>query len=518
MKLTDTGERKQGSRGDDRTSDYKRFYKALRSSTLSAEAMKRGTNQEAVMQFYKLKGIEYGRWVNFDDRDAYLQLINIAFADLNRCLGFNNDIGFNELHFAVGARGNGSGKAHYEALNLTINITRFHRKIEGALGKSTKEERVEKTGGAGSIAHEYGHFLDHFFGAFIDQSKKTQWLSGGESTNVDPRPLEGGAMRQQMEIIMQTIVWKSDKSDYTKYYKTIKRMAKDSQSYWRRRNEIFARAFEIYIYEKMRKRKILNKGLTHDAAYYNDWPYLPRADRKPMVAEMDKLIAMMREMVVDGVDINEIKLTPSVKKNIEPKKEDIKNNINIKNLSKYIDAADKTAAEIFRTIEKKYNGSTIELFYVTKKYIVNSFYSLEDGILIKNTYSSDRNTPETNINSKTVKYKDMVAVEGIYIENINKMTEDEYWKWLNENDPSVTSEKIGEYVIDDKKKLKKETKQTEMFDKPKFKISKETPKAYLMENSSGETFWIQKRWMRKDGSLTPKGIEASKKAEKIITE
>lgn len=46
-----------------------------------------------------------------------------------------------------------------------------------------------------------------------------------------------------------------------------------------------------------------------------------------------------------------------------------------------------------------------------------------------------------------------------------------------------------------------------------FKIAKETKKALLLQNDQNQTFWIQKRWMRADGSLTSKGLEASKSAK-----
>lgn len=54
-------------------------------------------------------------------------------------------------------------------------------------------------------------------------------------------------------------------------------------------------------------------------------------------------------------------------------------------------------------------------------------------------------------------------------------------------------------------------------DKPKFKTLKETPKALLLEKE-GAQFWIQKRWMREDGTLTEAGEKAyntAKNAPKV---
>ena len=44
-------------------------------------------------------------------------------------------------------------------------------------------------------------------------------------------------------------------------------------------------------------------------------------------------------------------------------------------------------------------------------------------------------------------------------------------------------------------------------------IKKETPKALLLEEE-GKTFWIQKRWMQDNGTLTPAGEKARAEAEK----
>lgn len=46
-----------------------------------------------------------------------------------------------------------------------------------------------------------------------------------------------------------------------------------------------------------------------------------------------------------------------------------------------------------------------------------------------------------------------------------------------------------------------------------YTINQSTEKAHSIENSDGVKFWIQRRWMRADGSLTPAGIAAEKEAE-----
>lgn len=48
-----------------------------------------------------------------------------------------------------------------------------------------------------------------------------------------------------------------------------------------------------------------------------------------------------------------------------------------------------------------------------------------------------------------------------------------------------------------------------------FEISKETKKAYLI-TKDGKQAWIQKRWIKDDGSLTPSAEEAINKGEKLV--
>lgn len=44
-------------------------------------------------------------------------------------------------------------------------------------------------------------------------------------------------------------------------------------------------------------------------------------------------------------------------------------------------------------------------------------------------------------------------------------------------------------------------------------IKKETAKAYQLETEDGKLFWIQKRWMREDGTLTAAGEKAKAQAK-----
>jgi len=98
---------------------------------------------EDMVKTFKFKGVEFGNYV--DDKSGNFHLIKCAeaFQDLADILGMKDkDVSLNgSLSMAFGARGKGAALAHYEPVAKAINIT--------------------KNGGAGTLAHEWGHALDN---------------------------------------------------------------------------------------------------------------------------------------------------------------------------------------------------------------------------------------------------------------------------------------------------------------------------------------------------------------------
>ncbi|WP_422097471.1 PLxRFG domain-containing protein [Variovorax sp.] len=114
---------------------------------------------------FGFRGVEFGNWNSQSDRQ---QLLNDAFDGLldladvmsipPRAISLNG-----ELALAFGARGTGlsSARAHYEADKAVINLTKMN--------------------GAGSLAHEWFHALDHYFGR-QDGKASTEWHIDGDGT------------------------------------------------------------------------------------------------------------------------------------------------------------------------------------------------------------------------------------------------------------------------------------------------------------------------------------------------
>ncbi|WP_162625930.1 LPD1 domain-containing protein [Acinetobacter sp. MB5] len=117
------------------------------------------------MNTFGLRGVEFGNWNNQSERQ---ELLNDAFdglMDLSTVLGVSpKAISLNgDLALAFGARGQGlsGAAAHYERSRAVINLT--------------------KKNGAGSLAHEWLHALDHHLGR-LDGRASSDWNQHNDGT------------------------------------------------------------------------------------------------------------------------------------------------------------------------------------------------------------------------------------------------------------------------------------------------------------------------------------------------
>lgn len=159
---------------------------------------------------FGFRGVEFGNWNNQVDRQ---QLLNDAYdglLDLAEVMGIPpRAISLDgELALAFGARGSGlsGARAHYEPAKAVINLTKMN--------------------GAGSLAHEWFHAMDHYFGR-QDGKSSTEWVTdkdGTRSLKVGPA-FEGEAasgglrgersgvraeVREAYDGLMRTIAKKSE--------------------------------------------------------------------------------------------------------------------------------------------------------------------------------------------------------------------------------------------------------------------------------------------------------------------
>jgi len=99
------------------------------------------------MATFALRGVEFGNWQNQAERQEVMNMAYDGLLDLADVLGVPpRALGMaGELGLAFGARGHGlaGARAHYEGDYGAINLTKMK--------------------GAGSLAHEFFHALDHYF-------------------------------------------------------------------------------------------------------------------------------------------------------------------------------------------------------------------------------------------------------------------------------------------------------------------------------------------------------------------
>lgn len=299
MKIVDTLRPEGGSRAERWWEDqgFIDLYKYFRKGAMEKRFYERLTDVRNVDQLFHLKGYQFGNWVTHEDRFNYLAALGICLYDLNRVLRFKgNNLGLDKtLGVAFGARGVKGALAHYEPSTNIINMTRYYE--ENRFDEPTeKKVRFVFSGGVGSFAHEYGHFLDYFFGSRVETNTKAYALSDGRST--DPRRIaydpKKYPMRLLMEDIMEKAYWNKNKQEDSAYVKRIKKAVRGHYlDYFLRRNEIFARLFEQYISFKLGELKIQNIFLTKTK--YHSLQYMTPIEMKAVIPLFDKLLIQMRK-------------------------------------------------------------------------------------------------------------------------------------------------------------------------------------------------------------------------------
>ena len=278
---------------------------------------------EQFMNTFGLRGGQFGNWVkqgaNSKERQRMLNDAYDAFMDLAGVLNIPPEaIGLGgKLAMSFGARGKGKAMAHYEPSQVIINLT--------------------KTKGAGSLAHEWFHALDHHFTSFRDDagrntSKENAYITykpepmlvmkdrNGKPSNMrpitearrkqihdrtnekayarenflpDPNHKEG--VRPQVEAVFADLVETLDESPMNGRASTIDKGAPDG--YWSRIIERAARAFEGYVIHKLEKqgaRSDFLANVTPEDAFPRNmdrYPYLLQSEMAPVAEAFDNLFA-----------------------------------------------------------------------------------------------------------------------------------------------------------------------------------------------------------------------------------
>ncbi|WP_332457544.1 LPD38 domain-containing protein [Petrimonas sp.] len=198
-------------------------------------------NPEEFSETFGFRGVQFGNWVNNDERQSSLNEAYDALMDLSTAIGVSTRaISLNgELGLAFGARGSGKANAHYEPGQIVINLT--------------------KTKGAGSLAHEWWHAIDNYFSR----------MRGEKSAFITEKPRQGrtgtGQMdervRKEMIDSFKNLVTTINKSELPKRSGELDKTR--SKAYWSTIVEMSARSFENFIIEKMAQTNESNDYLAN---------------------------------------------------------------------------------------------------------------------------------------------------------------------------------------------------------------------------------------------------------------
>ncbi|ELY5220083.1 hypothetical protein SM880_004459 [Yersinia enterocolitica] len=222
--------------------------KATNESRTGIERRKGNVTPEQFSDAFGFRGVQFGNYVEGARRqtelnDAYDSLVDMAEL-LNvppKALSLNGELGL-----AFGARGKGGAKAHYEPGQVVINLT--------------------KGNGAGSLAHEWFHALDNYFGTY-DVHGEASGKRSSEFITDRKRPryeFSGGKRQEVIHPVRQEVhdAFKSAVDKVTNSGMMERAALLDggrSKAYWTTKLEMSARAFERYLLDKAE-----SKGITND--------------------------------------------------------------------------------------------------------------------------------------------------------------------------------------------------------------------------------------------------------------
>ena len=187
---------------------------------------------ESFLTDLRFRGIEFGNYLNGSDRQASMDATYVSFMNLADLLGASPDAMsfFGKMAIAFGSRGRGSAAAHYEpGITDVINLT--------------------KMSGAGCLAHEWGHALDRHIADYLG-------LKSGSFASEDQFYRLPDELQMVLYGLRENTQYFKDSMEFGMVYQ------KSGHGYWYSRCEMFARAFDCYIHDKLKAAGIQDTYLS----------------------------------------------------------------------------------------------------------------------------------------------------------------------------------------------------------------------------------------------------------------
>ena len=258
----------------DRATPVRRARKAIKDlERTGMDDVRKGKNQKPddLKRAFGFPDITVGNYVSSGQEQEHVNGSFEAFSDLASLIGWERtDMSFaGSLHYAIGALGSGRHAAHYSP-------------NQGSEQGEVQVINVTNTSGDGTVAHEFGHAIDYN----LRQSLTSEKMH--EAIEEVVRRLKQKPHAEQLEKIEKTVGSFLDGGTYypgmkrqgsismaehyldreeararhaasgvrTNYFVEAFRGDKNSKDeYWAKPTELFARAFEAYIYDRLGERK-----------------------------------------------------------------------------------------------------------------------------------------------------------------------------------------------------------------------------------------------------------------------
>ncbi len=261
---------------------------------LPIEYIKNANDFDLLKKMFGIKGFEFGKWTNYEDRYNYLVGLSAALYDLAEILAIpKTKIGLN-LGIAFGARGTSKALAHYEPYNHVINLTRF-KGVE-RFDNSKYQKVFLQSGGLRSLTHEWGHAFDYYVGGGANSSIS----QGRVSLHKIPSFSELGLVGLMKNLFLKLCYKDKEGKEMTDFGK---RIVDTRSEYLMRCNEIFARSFEVYVYLKMKNKGYFNVFLAKGKYDENNKLtnkfskaiYPTEQEMRSVMKEFDLLISKMKQ-------------------------------------------------------------------------------------------------------------------------------------------------------------------------------------------------------------------------------
>jgi hypothetical protein len=260
--------------------DMKRVPSMRETMNLTRVGPERRTGNVDAEEFretFGFRGVQFGNYVEQGKRQKDLNEAYDGLMDLAELLNIPpRAISLNgKLALAFGARGRGKYAAHYEPGQVVINLT--------------------KNSGSGSLAHEWWHALDNYFGG-ANANGDHDFLTGrgARSRSVT------GDLRQDVADAFSGVIKSIEATDLRDRSKKLDNLR--TKPYWSTNVEMSARAFESYVKARLGEQNRSNDYLANirsEEAWSNlsetaSYPYPTDAEIASITAAYDELFSTLQ--------------------------------------------------------------------------------------------------------------------------------------------------------------------------------------------------------------------------------